>query len=216
MHAARAASLAIALSCLSPSAQLLAGSSVDLSTVRHVDSTTPRDVQIALALAAGPPVSQGAAVYILGATGYVKACEGTNGFTCLVERLRADSIAPTCFDAEGSATTVKALLFREEQRSRGKDDKLIASEIEEGYKTGRFLAPRKPGVAYMLSNYNYLFDPQSNTIFHFPGHVMFYAPYLTAKDVGSGPGAPDLTEPGRPDNMMVVIPAPSHEHGAGS
>jgi len=212
MHPARAASLAIALACVSPAGQLLARSSVDLSTVRHVDSTTPRDVQVALALAAGPPVSQGAAVYILGATGYVKAREGTNGFTCLVERLRADSIAPTCFDAEGSATTLKALFFREEQRALGKDDGRIASEIEEGYKTGRFLAPRKPGIAYMLSDYNYLFDPESNRIFHFPGHVMFYAPYLTAKDIGTGPGAPDLTYPGRPDNLMVVIPARPHEH----
>src|SRR5579864_5096104 len=131
MHPVRAASLAIALFCVSPAGQLLAGSSVDLSTVRQVDSTTPRDVQMALALAAGPPVSQEAAVYILGATGYVKAREGMNGFTCIVERLRADSIAPTCFDAEGSATTLKALLFREEQRALGKDDGRIASEIEE-------------------------------------------------------------------------------------
>jgi len=211
MHPVRAASLAIALACVSPADQLLAGSPVDLSTVRRIDSATPRDVQIALALAAGPPVSQGAAVYILGAAGYVKAREGTNGFTCLVDRLRVDSIAPTCFDAEGSATTVKALLFREEQRTLGKDDGRIASEIEEGYKTGRFLAPRKPGIAYMLSEYNYLLDLESNRIFHFPGHVMFYAPYMTAKDVGTGPGAPDLTEPGRPGNMMVVIPARSHE-----
>jgi hypothetical protein len=212
MRPVRAASLAIALSCVVPAGQLLAGSSVDLSAVRHIDSTTPRDVQIALALAAGPPVSEGAAVYILGATGYVKAREGTNGFTCIVERLRADSIAPTCFDAEGSATTMKALLYREEQRALGKDDERIAAEIEEGYKTGRFLAPRKPGVAYMLSDYNYLFNPESKSIFHFPGHVMFYGPNLTAKDVGTGPGAPGLTSPGQPDNMMVVIPARSHEH----
>jgi hypothetical protein len=212
MHPVRAASIAIALSCISPAGQLLAASAVDLSTVRRIDSATPRDVQVALALAAGPPVSEGATVYILGAAGYVKAREGTNGFTCLVERLRADSIAPTCFDAEGSATTVKVLLFREEQRALGKDDRRIASEIEEGYKTGRFLAPRKQGVAYMLSDYNYLFNPESNHIFHFPGHVMFYAPYMTAKDVGTGPGAPDLTEPGRPGNMMVVIHAGSHDH----
>lgn len=40
-----------------------------------------------------------------------------------------------------------------------------ASEIEEGYETGRFLAPRKPGIAYMLSDYNDLFEPESNRIF---------------------------------------------------
>ena len=212
MSSVRSTCLAIALSCISSASQLLAATPVDLSPVRQIDSTTPRDVQVALALAAGPPVSDGAAVYILGAKGYIKAREGTNGFTCLVERLRADSIAPTCFDAEGSATTVPTLLFREEQRALGKDDGHIASEIAEGYKTGRFVAPRKPGIAYMLSSSNYLFDPESSRIFHFPGHVMFYGPYLTAKDVGTGPGAPDLTDPGHPDNMMVVIPAPSHNH----
>ena len=212
MRSVRSAFLALALGCVASAGPLLAAGAVDLSTVRHIDGTTPRDVQMALALAAGPPVSDGAAVYILGATGYVKAREGTNGFTCLVERLRADSIAPTCFDAEGSATTVPTLLYREAQRALGKDDARIASEIAEGYKTGRFLAPRKPGVAYMLSSYNYLFDPESNRIFHFPGHEMFYGPYLTAKDVGTGPGAPDLTHPGQPDNMMVVIPAPPHTH----
>src|SRR5258708_16340319 len=114
MHPVRAASLAIALACISPAGQLLAGSAVDLTTVRHVDSATPRDVQIELALAAGPPVSQGAAVYILGATGYVKAREGTNGFTCLVERLRADSIAPTCFHPHGNPPTLNALPFNDD------------------------------------------------------------------------------------------------------
>ena len=40
---------------------------------------------------------------------------------------------------------------------------------------------------------------------------MFYAPYLTEKDLGSGPGAPYLTAPGDPANVMVVVPA-RHGH----
>jgi hypothetical protein len=35
---------------------------------------------------------------------------------------------------------------------------------------------------------------------------MFYAPNLTAKDVGSGPGAPYLVRPGHPDALMIVVP----------
>jgi hypothetical protein len=212
MLSSRTAVLVSVLSGLSLSLELETGSAQDLSKVRRVDSKTPAEAQIALALAAGPPVAKGAAVYILAPTGYVKIREGTNGFTCLVERSRLNTMEPECFDAEGSATTLQARLFVEEERARGRDEARIESEVEEGYKTGRFLAPRKPGIVYMLSNYNYVFDPESKQIIHFPGHLMFYAPYATAKDVGAGPGAPYLVSPGRPDNVMVVVPAGSHEH----
>lgn len=183
-----------------------------VAAVRHVDSGTPRDVQMAIALAAGPPVSAGATVYVLGPKGYEKAREGTNGFTCLIERDHPDVVAPTCYDAEGSATTLKMLLYVEQERAAGTDEARIASAVAEGYKSGRFIAPRKPGVAYMLSDYNYLFDPDSKQMIHFPGHVMFYAPYATGKDIGHGPGAPLLTKPGSPANFLVVIPAAVHSH----
>ena len=83
----------------------------------------------------------------------------------------------------------------------------IKLEKEAGYKIKRFLAPRKPGIVYMMSPHNRVFDPSQGKIIAFPGHLMFYAPYLTAKDVGSGKGAPYLTAPGKPDNLMVVVPA---------
>jgi hypothetical protein len=183
-----------------------------LSNVRQIDARTPRDVQIALALAAGPPVSGGAAVYVLGPKGYEKAREGTNGFTCLVERERTDTMEPECYDAEGTATTLKARFFVEQERAVGKDEARIADEVAAGYKSGRFSAPHKAGIVYMLSDHNYVFDPGAKQVIHFPGHLMFYAPYATAKDVGEGPGAPYLTAPGKPDNVMVVIPAGSHAH----
>ena len=49
---------------------------------------------------------------------------------------------------------------------------------------------------------------------HFPGHLMFYAPYATQKDVGSGPGAPYIVAPGTPHALMIVVPA-SARHGSG-
>lgn len=78
--------------------------------------------------------------------------------------------------------------------------------MEAGYKSGRFKAPQRPGIVYMLSPYNRVFDPQRQQVIHFPGHLMFHAPYLTDKDVGKGEGAPYLTNPGKADNLMVVIP----------
>ena len=65
-----------------------------------------------------------------------------------------------------------------------------AEHIEEGYKSGRFKAPRKPGIVYMLSPHNYVFDPGRKQIIHFPGHLMFYAPYIINEDIGA---VPDLS-----------------------
>ena len=103
-------------------------------------------------------------------------------------------------------------MFIEEQRAAGVDEAAIQKQVDEGYKSGRFVAPRKPGVVYMLSPHNYVFDPGRKQIIHFPGHLMFYAPYATEKEIGSGPGAPFIVAPGTPRALMVVVPAGSADH----
>jgi len=207
---------ALAASSSSPAATAqparLAPSADDLARVHLVEASTPEEVQTALALAAGPPVASGAAVYVLGPKGYRKAREGTNGFTCLVTRERLDTMEPECYDAEGTATTLKSRLFVEEMRAQGKDEAWIEKEVERGYASGRFTAPKRPGLVYMLSDYNYVFDPDGCKVIHFPGHLMFYAPNLTARDVGEGPGAPYLVRPGHPDALMIVVPAKAGGH----
>src|SRR5262249_44455183 len=153
---------------------------------------TPVDVQIALARSAGPPVSAAATIYVIGPHGYVRAAEGTNGFTCLIDRDRLDVLAPECFDAAGGPT-LKVLFFVEEEGGKGVKEADITAAVEDRYRSGVFGPPTRSGIVYMLSDYNYLLDPDTHQIIHFPAHLMFYAPYLTAKDVGSGPGAPFLT-----------------------
>ena len=64
----------------------------------------------------------------------------------------------------------------------------------------------------MLSKHNYVFDPGRNTIAHFPGHLMFYAPFATEREIGSGPGAPFIVAPGTPHALLIVIPAGDHPH----
>jgi hypothetical protein len=135
---------------------------------------------------------------------------GDNGFSCLVDREFADTMEPECFDAEGSKTTLVVRLFVEKSRAEGMKDEEINAQVEAGYKSHRFLAPGKPGLVYMLSPYNRVFDPESKKIIQFPGHLMFYAPYLTEKEVGSGNGAPYLVHPGKPDALMIVVPASGH------
>ena len=92
--------------------------------VHLVTASMPRERQIELALSAAPTeVSSKASVYILGPKGYEKVREGTNGFSCLIERsfkgTTQTSSAPACFDAEGSGSIMLAYLRREELRGRG-------------------------------------------------------------------------------------------------
>jgi len=94
------------------------------------DFTLPREERIKLAESAAPPEIAGhATVYLLERTGYVKIREGTNGFSCLVDRQTLLNLEPTCFDAEGSATTLATRLYVEEQRAKGKSEEQIQAEI---------------------------------------------------------------------------------------
>lgn len=179
------------------------------------DFSLPREERIKLAESAAPPeISGKATVHVLERTGYVKVREGTNGFSCLVDRQTPFNLEPTCFDAEGSATTLPTRIYVEEQRAKGKSEDEIKAGIEQGYKTGKFKAPGKPGIVYMMSEHVYLFFPGVADLVHAPAHLMFYAPYATEKDIGSPPaaaGMPRLIRPGQPDAYIIVIPV-QHKH----
>lgn len=173
------------------------------------DFSLPREERIKLAESAAPPeISGQATLYLLERSGYVKVRDGSNGFSCFVDRQTPWNSEPTCFDAEGTATTLLARLFVEAERANGKSEEQITTEINEGYKNGKFKAPSKPGIVYMLSDSVFLLV-SGNRIVHAPPHLMFYAPYATDKDIGSPPpGAnmPHLIRAGQPDAYIIVIP----------
>ena len=175
------------------------------------DFSLPREARFELAESAAPPeISGKATVYVLERTGYVKAREGTNGFSCFVDRQTPWNSEPTCFDAEGSATTLPTRIFVEDERAKGKSEDEIKLEVSDGYKSGKFRAPSKPGIVYMMSSSIFLLNPANNTIVHAPPHLMFYAPYATEKDLGSPPPSinmPHLIRAGQPDAYMIVFPA---------
>jgi hypothetical protein len=184
------------------------------TVVRVYDAKMPRDQQIQLALSAAPDaVAANASVYILGPKGYEKARSGTNGFSCLVQRSYTKTgettVAPMCFDAQGSQTTMLVYMRKEALFDEGESKAEIDADVKKGYADGTFRAPARAGVIYMMSCANRLGpDPRTGRPVSFPPHVMFYAPYMTAKDLGydGDPAVPFLALAGTPQAMMVVVP----------
>jgi len=146
----------------------------------------PRENEIALALSAAPEhLRNHAGVYVLERNGFVKVRSSTNGFTCIVNRDHPLNQKPVCFDAEGTATILPKILRVGELLMRGKPMSEIDVEIAEGFRTGKYISPRRSGVAYMLSGDIRNFNPQTGKVESFPPHVMFYAPNLTNADLGT-------------------------------
>jgi hypothetical protein len=197
--------------CAGAAGLMICGSLLGQTTPKAAyDFSLPREERIKLAESAAPPeISGKATVYLLERNGYLKIREGNNGFTCFVDRQTRFNQEPTCFDAEGSATTLATRLFVEEQRSLGKTEEQIAGAVEAGYKTGKFRVPQKPGIVYMMSNNGYILIPGRTELVHIPAHLMFYAPYATSKDIGSPPPSvnmPRVIREGQPDAYIIVIP----------
>jgi hypothetical protein len=172
-----------------------------------------RDREISIARGAGPEyISKDATIYVLRRGGFVRSIEGTNGFTCLVLREGVEGLAPICYDKEGSQTILLAKLRQAELVEQGKSEADAEREVYEGYRKGKFRAPRRGGVAYMLSKENHLCDPTSGTIFLYPPHVMIYAPYIKNSDIGATSAQrgstifPWVLHEGQPDAYIMVTP----------
>ncbi|HXE89793.1 MAG TPA: hypothetical protein VNK82_02405 [Terriglobales bacterium] len=178
----------------------------------------PREREVALALSAGPAhFAEEAGVYVLEKNGYVKIRESKNGFHCFVGRSVPGSQEPECYDAEGSETRLPVAFYEAELRMQGKNRKEIEQAVAEGYASGRFRAPRRPGIVYMLSKENLLpIDEEGKTVLPYRPHLMFYAPYLTNADIGAkaGPGAPAFVlDEGKP-GALIIVPVPVEEAGS--
>ena len=173
------------------------------------DMSLSRQEKIQLAESAAPAeIATKATVFVLERTGFQEARRGTSNFTCFVDRQVPVNLEPTCFDAEGSVTTFLTRLFVEERRAQGTREEDINAALAEGYRTGRFRAPGKPGIVYMLSDRGHLLVPSLNKLVPIPPHLMFYAPYARDEDIGSPPAIanmPHIIRPGQPDAYIVVM-----------
>lgn len=146
-------------------------------------------------------------------SGYVKAREGKNGFTAIIDRTLAKSLEPRCMDAEATRTVLPRVLKSAELRAQGKSREEIKRAINEGFAKGQFQPPARPSVDYMLSTQNIVpIDEEKGIVAPFPPHLMFFAPYMTNADIGSD-GSPSsmvfIVNEGTP-HALIIVPVGSH------
>lgn len=168
---------------------------------RVLNKIFPSAVEVELALSGGPAhLREGATVYVYGAKGFSKVRDGSNGFTCLLNRdgflYGGTAFKPTCWDPEGATSYVPVMLRVGEMLAGGKTADEVRAEITEGFRSGRFHRPARTGIAYMLVG-DVTLDQASGEIVktQFPGHYMIYAPGVSNADVGYAQGKSDATAP---------------------
>ena len=192
------------------------------SSMQRIPELLPRNKEIELALSAAPEhLRNNAAVYVLEHNGFVKARDSKNGFTCIVNRDHPLNQKPVCFDAEGTATILPKILRVGELLMRGTPMSEINREIAEGFRASKYISPRRPGIAYMLSGDIRNFNPATGKVESFPPHVMFYAPNLTNTDLGATPEAlaadpslPFIAYQGPHGFIIMLAASAKHTHAA--
>ena len=80
---------------------------------------------------------------------YERAVKGSNGFSCVIERERPDTMEPECYDAEGTRTTLKVRMFVEKQRANGMTEEEIQRAVKEGYKSS-LVHPGEPDALMIV------------------------------------------------------------------
>jgi hypothetical protein len=175
-----------------------------------------RQEEIELARSAAPPaISLHAAVFVLGPHGYEAAEEGSNGFTCLVERSWMspfDSIefwnwkmrGPICYNPPASRTILRYTFRRTDLALSGLTKPQILERISAAVTAKQLPAPEPGSMSYMLAKHGDLGDGVGAWV----PHLMFYAPKADGANHGASWGA---NLPGSPvvlDTSRHVVPEP--------
>lgn len=186
----------------------------------------PPALETEFALSSLPPrLRDAATVYLLDPNkGYYMVRKGTNGFSAFVMRTQwekaeflPDVYSPMSYDEEGSRTFVPLYFDVAAMRATGKySPPQIRDTIVKRVKEGRYKAPSRTGISYMLSpiNRGHADDGFYNSVMP---HYMFYAPGVDNQDIGGdfdGGHSPFAVSPS--DNLLdkrhsifnlIILPA---------
>jgi hypothetical protein len=178
--------------------------------VPAVTTAQSRDQEIQLARSAAPAaISKDAKVYVLDHDHYVVADPGHSSEACLVGRPAEQAFAPMCGDAEAETTILAVERFRGMEVLAGKSQDVIKREIADGFKSGRFHAPKRPALIFMMSSAQLLPNPAFTKISKFVPHLMVFYPNMSTPDYGlvesEDSNVPVMVEPGSPMSGLVVM-----------
>lgn len=170
------------------------------------------DAEIALARSAAPAaISANATVLVLTLKGYETAVQGSNGFTCLVERSWMSPFdsaefwnpklrGPICYNPAASRTVLQYTLHRTKLVLTGLTKAQMLDEIRSACAQGQLPSPEPGAMSFMMSREGYLGDD----VGHWHSHLMFHVP----KTDGSSWGANLPRSPVILDTEHHEIPEP--------
>ncbi len=155
----------------------------------------PQAEEVALALSAAPAgVTDGASVMVLRRDGYERVREGTDGFTCLVQRGWSSPLvpaagpdfflprllAPICFNPGASRTVLPEYLRRTELALSGHSADEMRTILLQEIGSGALEPPDASAMAYMMSPDQWI----GSAVGRWHPHVMLYLPFTDVSMIG--------------------------------
>lgn len=167
------------------------------------DSTIRTEAcEAALALSALPArLRDDADTYVWKDGDYRLTGSGDGRFHCFVARNHTESVIPQCFTTSGVDTIMAGEIFKSRLVMDGAAPDEAVAEFEKKVAEGEFVAPDEPGINYMMSAYNWIYQSARDEFIPVPPHVMFFAPHVEPEDVGSATFPEAVAQKGIP---MVV------------
>lgn len=169
----------------------------------------------ALAVSALPSqMRAGASIYVLTPEGFVKTVDGTNPFTCIVQRNHVKAIIPQCLDKQGTKLMLPAIIQKTNMVLAGASAEEIRADFKARTESDEYKAPDQLGVNYMMSHYNYIYLAAAGRVVRIPPHLMHYAPNLTNEDIGAAAdaqrkGMPHINDQGIHGYYISFVEGPS-------
>ena len=178
-----------------------------------------RDAEIALARSAAlAAISRDAEVLVLGKDGYQTASEGTNGFTCLVERSWMSPVdssefwnpkvrGPVCYNQQASRSILPYTIERTRLVLKGQTKTQVAESVKAALDKNQLPLPEAGAMSYMLSKGGYLGD----SVGHWHPHLMFHIANASGASWGANlPDSPVLLIPPGPEPESIFLVPVSH------
>ena len=175
-----------------------------------------RSAEMALARSAAPTaISEKATILTLEPQGYQTAVNGTNGFTCLVERSWMSPFdspefwnpklrGPVCYNPAASKSILAYTLRRTKLALAGHSRDQMLDEVRAGVARKDLPWPEPGAMSFMMSKDGYLSDARG----HWHSHLMFHVPKAAAASWGANlPGSPvvlDDREVPEPETIFLV------------